>query len=289
VQDRDLMRALIVEFIGPFALVFAGVGAIISTGLVPGTGEFGGDLVAVALAHGLAIGLIITAAGHISGGHLNPAVTAGFWLTRRITTEKAVAYIIAQLLGGLAGAVCLVFTFRDIDRNRVNLGVPAIGANLEWYNALVMETILTFFLVFVIFGAAVDGRATRYIPGLAIGLTISMDIMAGGAVSGAAMNPARYLGPAIVQWGDTEWADFWIWFVGPVAGAAIAAFLYNDVLMGAVRPTVPTRGAATRTAQPPTRPVDSTPDVTGDAERGTLVEAPPAQPSPRSQRRRQRR
>jgi hypothetical protein len=153
-----------------------------------------------------------------------------------------------------------------------------------------MEIILTFFLVFVIFGAAVDGRATRYIPGLAIGLTISMDIMAGGAVSGAAMNPARYLGPAIVQLGDTDWEYFWIWFVGPVVGAAVAAFLYNDVLMTAVRPAAPTRGAATR-ATAPTRSVDSPPDVTGDEERGTLVEAPPAQhqPSPRSQRRRQRR
>jgi aquaporin Z len=284
------MRALIVEFIGPFALVFAGVGAIIQTGLVPGTGEFGGDLVAVALAHGLGIGLLVTAVGHISGGHFNPALTAGFWLTRRITTERAIAYIAAQLAGGLAAAVCLVFVYRDIDRNRVNLGVPAIGANHSWYNALVMEIILTFFLMFVVFGTAVDPRSTRYVSGLAIGLTISMDILAGGAVSGAAMNPARYLGPAIVQSGDTEWADFWIWFVGPVAGAAIAAFLYNDVLMGVIRPTAPSRGAATR-ATAPARAADTTPDVIGDEERGTLVEAPPAQPqpSPRSQRRRQRR
>jgi aquaporin Z len=284
------MRALIVEFIGAFALTFAGCGAIIQTGLVPGTGEFGGDLVAVALAHGLGIGLLVTAVGHISGGHFNPALTAGFWLTRRIATERAIAYIVAQLAGGLAAAICLVFVYRDIDRNRVNLGVPAIGANLSWYNALVMEIILTFFLMFVVFGVAVDGRATRYIPGLAIGLTISMDIMAGAAVSGAAMNPSRYLGPAIVQWGDTDWEYFWIWFVGPVVGAAIAAVLYNDVLMAAVRPAAPSRGAATR-ATPPSRPVDSTPDVIGDEERGTLVEAPPAppQPSPRSQRRRQRR
>jgi hypothetical protein len=152
-----------------------------------------------------------------------------------------------------------------------------------------MEIILTFFLMFVVFGAAVDPRSTRYVSGLAIGLTISMDVLAGGAVSGAAMNPSRYLGPAIVQWGDTEWADFWIWFVGPVVGAAIAAFLYNDVLMGVIRPTAPTRGAAGR-ATPPARSVDSTPDAIGDEESGTAGEAPSQpQPSPRSQRRRQRR
>jgi aquaporin Z len=290
VPDRDLVKSLIVEFIGPFALVFAGVGAIIQTSMVPGMFELGGDLVAVAFAHGLAIGLIITAAGHISGGHFNPAVTIGFLLTRRITTDRAIAYVVAQIAGALAGALALVLVYRDIDRNRVNLGVPAIGQNHEWYNALVMEVILTFFLMFVIFGVAVDSRATRYIPGLAIGLTITMDILGGGAVSGAAMNPARYLGPALVQLGDANWEDCWIWIVGPIAGAAVAAFLYNDVLLGVVRPTVPTapRGRATVPARAP-----EPREVIGDQDDETLATPPapaaPAAPSSRSQRRRGRR
>ena len=280
-QDRDLVRALIVEFIGAFALVFVGAGAIIATQ--------GQDLVAIALAHGLAIGLMVTAAGHISGGHFNPAVTIGFLLTRRVATDRAIAYIVAQILGALAGALVLTLTFRDLERNAdgVNLGVPAVGANLNAGNALVAEIVLTFFLMFVIFGVAVDSRTSRVISGLAIGLTIAMDIFVGGPVSGAAMNPARYLGPAIVQLGDGNWSDAWIWIVGPIVGATIAAFLFNDVLIGTFRPAVPGRPVAPRPGTP-ARPVEASPDVIGDREEGTLIEQP-SQPSPRSQRRRQRR
>lgn len=219
--NNDLTRKLIVEFIGPFALVFAGAGAIIATQ--------GGNLVAIALAHGLAIGLLVLAAGHISGGHYNPAVTAAMWVTKRIDSATATAYVIAQLLGALVGAAALTLTFRDIERNAtgVNLGVPAVGANLSSGNAFVMEAILTFFLVFVIYGTAVDRRTPKAIAGLAIGLTITMDIFAGGPVSGAAMNPARWFGPAVIQ-GD--FTNFWIWIVGPVLGGVVAGVLYNNVL-----------------------------------------------------------
>jgi aquaporin Z len=283
VRDRELIDALIVEFIGPFALVFAGVGAIIATQ--------GQNLVAIAFAHGLAIGLTITAAGHLSGGHFNPAVTIGFLLTRRIDPDRALAYIVAQILGALAAALVLTLTYRDLERNAdgVNLGVPAVGANLTSGNALVMEIVLTFFLMFVIFGVAVDSRSTRFVPGLAIGLTITMDIFAGAAVSGAIMNPARYLGPAIVQAGDGNWEDAWIWIVGPIVGAAIAALLFNDVLMSKIRTAAPARPTAPGRA--PARPADATPDAIGDPDRGTLTDTTPtpAEPSPRSQRRRQRR
>lgn len=227
-RNRDLLKLAIVEFLGPFVLVFAGVGAIIQTE--------GGNLVAIALAHGLAIGLMVAAVGHISGGLFNPAVTIGLLLTRRIDSQRALVYIIAQLLGGLAGAAALTLTYRDIVRNRVNLGVPAIGPDLNAGNALVMEIILTFVLMFVIFGVAIDHRTGRAISGLAIGLTITLDIFAGGAVSGAVMNPARALGPSLVQAGDGNWSQHWIYWVGPIIGAAIAAFLYNDVLLAGVRP-----------------------------------------------------
>lgn len=220
-DDRDLVRPLIIEAIGAFALVFMGVGAIILTQ--------GQDIVAIALAHGLAIGLMAMAAGHISGGHFNPAVTLAMLVTRRIDMSRAVAYVIAQLAGALAGAGALVLSFRDLERNAVDLGVPAVGANFSAGNALVMEIVLTFFLVLVIFGTAVDTRTPKVVSGLLIGLTITMDILAGGAVSGAAMNPARWFGPAIVQ---QEWGDLWIWWVGPAIGAVIAAVLYNDIIMG---------------------------------------------------------
>lgn len=220
-NDRELMRSLIIEFIGPFALVFMGAGAIILTG--------GNDIVAIALAHGLAIGLLAMAAGHISGGHYNPAVTVAMLVTRRIDTQRAIAYILAQLAGALAAAGVLTLTYRDVNRNAVNLGTPSVGAEHSVWNAVTMEFVLTFFLVFVIFGTAVDSRTPKVIAGLCIGLTITMDILAGGAVSGAAMNPARWFGPAIVQ---QEWSDFWIWWIGPILGAVAAAVIYNDVILG---------------------------------------------------------
>lgn len=227
-DNREWAKLVIVEFLGPFALVFMGVGAIIQTQ--------GGNLVAIALAHGLGIGLMIAAAGHISGGVFNPALTIGLWAARRIDQTRAIVYIVAQCLGALAGAGCLTLVYRDLDRNAVNLGVPAVGKairdtafSLSIGNAFVMEIILTFFLMFVVFGVAIDNRTGgRAIAALAIGLTITMDIFGGGAVSGAAMNPARWFGPAVVQ-GD--FSDFWIWIVGPIIGAVAAAVLYNDVLL----------------------------------------------------------
>lgn len=220
--NNDLARKLIVEFLGPFALVFAGAGSVIATQ--------GHDLVAIALANGLGIGLLFLAAGHISGGHFNPAVTAAMWVTKRIDSATAIAYVIAQLVGALAAAGALTLTFRDIERNApgINLGIPAVGANLSAGNALVMEAILTFFLVFVIFGTAVDRRTPKAIAGLAIGLTITMGVLVGGPVSGAAMNPSRWFGPAVVQ-GD--FANFWIWIIGPLVGGVIAGLLYNGVLL----------------------------------------------------------
>lgn len=226
-MNRDLARSLIAEFLGPFVLVFAGVGAIIQTQ--------GNEIVAIALAHGLAIGLLMLAAGHISGGHFNPAITIGFWAARRVETGQAIAYILAQCLGALAAAGALTLVYQDLDRNRVNMGTPAVGgalsdgASLGAGRALIMEIILTFILMFVFFGVAVDLRSGgRSIAGLAIGLTITLGIFAGDAVSGAAMNPARWFGPAVVQ---QDWSDLWVWWVGPIAGAVLAALVYSRVLM----------------------------------------------------------
>ncbi|MEA2512571.1 MAG: aquaporin [Thermomicrobiales bacterium] len=226
-DNREWTKLAIVEFLGPFALCFMGIGAIIQTHLNGGSG----DIVAIALAHGMGIGLLVAAAGHISGGVYNPALTIGLLVTRRIDRQRAIVYIVAQCLGGLAACGALTLVYRDVDRNRdgVNLGVPAVGANHSVWNALGMEFILTFFLMFVVFGVAIDNRTGgRAVAALAIGLTITMDVLAGGAISGAIMNPARWIGPAIIQ-GD--FSDFWIWIVGPVAGAVVAAVIYNDVLL----------------------------------------------------------
>ncbi len=248
-------QKLVVEALGTFALCFMGCGAIILTQ--------GQDIVAIALAHGLAIGLMVAAAGHISGGHYNPAVTLGMLVTRRIEPGPALAYVVAQLVGAVLGAGALTLAYLDLDRNAVELGLPTVGNSitadpvekLSTTNALAMEAILTFFLVFVIFGVAVDRRSGgRAIAGLAIGLTITMDILAGGAVSGAAMNPARWFGPAVVQ---QEFGDFWIWIIGPAIGAVIAALLYNEFLLGSsddddidIDHVTPQAVAAERPSQP---------------------------------------
>lgn len=228
-----MLKNLVVEFLGAFALCFMGIGAIILTQ--------NSNIVAIALAHGLAFGLMVLAAGHISGGHFNPAITTAMLVTRRIDPRTAALYIVAQLAGATAAAGVLTATYRDVERNAVNLGLPAVGKNLSSGNALVMEIVLTFFLVFVVFGTAVDNRTPKIISGLAIGLTITMGILAGGAVSGAAMNPSRWFGPAIVQ-GD--FTDFWIWIVGPVVGGVLAGVLYNDILLGGTTPTAAPRQSA---------------------------------------------
>jgi aquaporin TIP len=219
--NRDWAKLLVVEFLGPFALVFAGVGAIVATQ--------GQNLVAIAFAHGLAIGLFVAAAGHISGGVYNPALALGLLVTGKLDLTRAMAYIIAELAGAVAGAAVVLLCFPSSLRDSVNLGVPAVGADYSSSNALIIEFVLTFFLMFVVFGVAIDGRSGgRAIAGLVIGLTITMDIFPGGAVSGAAMNPARWFGPALV---DTNFVDGWIWTIGPSLGAVAAAVLYRYVLL----------------------------------------------------------
>ena len=212
---NDLVFHLIVEAIGTLALLFFGVSAIVQTG--------GDNLVAIALAHGLAIGLMVAATGHISGGAFNPAVTLALFIARKISAVKAALYVVAQLVGATAGAFLSTLLFSAKDLDKVGYGVPGIGKGFDASNALIAEIITTFFLTYVIFGVAVDKRGPSTIASLCIGLTITIDILATGAVSGAAMNPARWFGAALVA---GNFADAWIWWLGPAIGASIAAALY---------------------------------------------------------------
>lgn len=220
------MRQLVAEFIGPFALMFAGGGAIVVT-----AGDALGPnaaLLAIALAHGLAIGLMIAAAGHISGGLYNPALTVGLMVTGRMPAQRGVLYMISQCLGALVAALALKAIFDGSQIDAVNLGVPLVGDRYEVSAALLAEFIATFFLMYVVYGTAVDPRGAKAIAPLAIGLTISIAVLAIGPVSGAALNPAREIGPAIVQ---GEFSNFWIYWVGPIAGAVAAALLFDWFLM----------------------------------------------------------
>lgn len=269
-DNREWTKLAIVEFLGTFALCFMGIGALIQTNI----NAPGGDPVAIALAHGLGVGLMLVAVGHLTGGYFNPALTIGLFVARRIDRQSAIVCIAAQLLGGTAGAGVLTFVYRDIERNAVNLGVPAIGVNHNAVNALIMEIVLTFFLMFVVFGVAIDHRAgARTIAGLVIGLAVTMGTLAGGWVSGAAMNPARAFGPELIQ---QDFADFWIWYVGPIVGAVAAAVVYNDILLGRVL-----------TVAPSSERMDSErPRAVVEDE--ARVEAAPVARSRRAQRRRQR-
>jgi aquaporin TIP len=223
-MQRDWFPRALAEFVGTFALVFAGVGAIVT----------GANLVGVAFAHGLVIAVMASAVGHISGGHFNPAVTFGFLVTRRIDPTLAGAYVGAQLLGATVAALALRVLYPDgLD---LDAGVPQLGAGVSAGAGMGIEAILTFFLVWVIFATAADPRgAFKSIAGLAIGLTITLDILAGGPLTGAAMNPARSFGPALVQ---GVWDDTLVYWIGPLAGGGVAALLYDLLYLRPLEPPV---------------------------------------------------
>lgn len=206
-------KNLIAELIGTFALIFIGAGAL-------AIGE--GGLVGVALAHGLVIVAFAYAYGHISGTHINPAVTLGLLIAGEIQFVAAIGYWIVQFLGGILGAVVL----NAVLPNPGDLGVTILSENVGIGQGLVVEIVLTFFLVNTIFNTAVSGKAGNF-AGLAIGLTLVLCILMGGPLTRASLNPARTLGPAIVS---GNYADIWLYFVGPCVGAILAALLYIGVL-----------------------------------------------------------
>jgi len=223
-MSGDALRRGVAEFIGAFALTFVGVGAI----------AVGADLVGVALAHGLVIAVMASAVGHISGGHFNPAVTFGFLVTGRMALPLAVVYWVAQFAGAVLAALFLTELLPESLRDPVQLGAPALAAGIGVGDGVVLEGILTFFLVWVIFATAADERGTfKSIAGLAIGFTITLGILFAGPLTGAAMNPARAFGPQLV---GGHWADAWIWYLGPLLGAAAAALLYEFLYLRPLRP-----------------------------------------------------
>ncbi|MBI3997436.1 MAG: aquaporin [Armatimonadetes bacterium] len=221
-EPAPLWKAALAELIGTFTLIYIGAGAIVADALTGG--QVG--LVGIALAHGLAIATMVAAAGHLSGGHFNPAVTAAFVATGRLPAASGVAYWVAQLIGGSLGAFFLGAAFPEAVRMATALGTPALASGVTAGDGIVVEAILTFFLVFVIFGTAVDGRGPRAAGGLFIGLVITMDILAGGALTGAAMNPARAFGPALFS---GVWTNQVVYWVGPLLGGLVAGWLYHGV------------------------------------------------------------
>jgi aquaporin NIP len=213
----DLIRRAVAEGIGVFALVFAGCGAIVTEAQHPGTlGTVG-----IALVFGLIIMAMIYATGHLSGAHLNPAVTIAFLATRHLPRLDAGAYLLAQLAGALLGAALLAAIWPS---HPATLGttLPTVGVG----SALAYETVLTAILMFVIIAVATDTRAVGAAAAIAIGGTVGLDALFGGPITGASMNPARSIGPALVS---GELHDLWIYIVAPPAGALIGGLAYQFI------------------------------------------------------------
>jgi aquaporin NIP len=213
----DLARRAAAEGIGVFALVFAGCGAIVTEAENPGTL----GVVGIAFVFGLIVMAMVYATGHLSGAHLNPAVTLAFALTRHFPRNEAVAYLAAQLAGALVAAGLLAAVWPS-QPAALGTTLPTVGAG----SAFVYEVVLTAFLMFVIMAVATDTRAVGAGAAIAIGGTVGLDALFGGPVTGASMNPARSLGPALVS---GELRDLWIYLTAPVLGAAIGALAYQLV------------------------------------------------------------
>ncbi|HET6405642.1 MAG TPA: aquaporin [Candidatus Thermoplasmatota archaeon] len=225
-QEHPSWKKGVAELIGTFALIFVGV-LVLTRGM---GGD--GDGVAIALAHGLTIAVMASATMSISGGQLNPAVTIGLLAARKISVGQAGVNILMQLVGGTLGGYFALFALGG-DASTVAGGVPALAEDVSFVRGVFIEAILTFFLMFVIMGTAVDPRFGARIGALAIGLTVTLDILAGGPLTGAAMNPARWLGAALPA---MQFADALVYFIGPILGAVAAALLYNGILMDEPRP-----------------------------------------------------
>ncbi len=223
----DLGRRAVAEGLATFALVFAGCGAIVADTVYDGAlGTVG-----IGLVFGLVIMVMVYATGHLSGAHINPAVTLAFTLSRHFPAREAAAYIAAQLAGAIAGALVLLAVWPD-QPAELGTTLPTVGAG----SALVYEMVLTALLMFVIMAVATDTRAVGQAAAIAIGGTVGLDAIFGGPVTGASMNPARSIGPALVS-GTVD--DLWIYVLGPVVGAAFGALAYQLV-----------RGPAAEDAQP---------------------------------------
>src|SRR3954463_9501358 len=216
-ERPGLFRRAVAEGLAAFALVFAGCGAVVTNA----THQNPLGAVGVALVFGLVIMVMVYATGHLSGAHINPAVTVAFTLTRHFPRRDALVYVLAQLAGATAGALVLVAVWTSAPAD-LGATVPSVGAG----SALVYETVMTALLMFVITAVATDTRAVGAAAAIAIGGAVGLDALFGGPLTGASMKPAPSVGPALAA---GEWTDFWVYVVGPLAGAALGAGAYEFI------------------------------------------------------------
>jgi MIP family channel proteins len=231
-MDRPSVSALVAELVGTFLFFVVGAGSIAVAALTPGGGAPPGGLVGVALAHGLVLAILVSSLGAVSGGHFNPAVTFGVWVAGRMSGTRAIAYVVAQLGGAVLSGLALAVVINP-STDPSHLGTPALAPGVGLGAGIFLEAIMTMVLLVAVFGTAVDPRAPK-IGGLAIGLAVAADVLFGGPLTGAAMNPARWFGPAVV----TGTLDNWfVWWVGPLIGAGIVAVAYRFLFLPEAEPS----------------------------------------------------
>lgn len=217
---KDLISGGLAEAFGTFALTFVGAAAICTDSYSAG----GTGLVGIALAHGLILAAVVTSLGHVSGAHVNPAVTLGAVLVGAIEPLRAAVWVAAQLLGALLAGLMLTSVFAADVWEPVQLGAPMLGPGVQAGTAIFIEAALTLLLVLAYLGAAVDARASRGVAGLAVGATLAAAILVAGPLTGAALNPARAFGP---EFAAGYWDGWHVYWIGPLLGAVVAAVVYG--------------------------------------------------------------
>lgn len=230
---KNMARAGVAELLGTFLLVFTGTAVAVSGALGRPIAGDPADSLAVALAFGLVLVALVSTLGHVSGAHLNPAVTLALAATGKFPWRYTPAYVVAQLVGAVLAAVAVWGVFGDEARANGALGATAPAPTASTGQVLLVEVLITFLLVLVIMSVATDDRVAPAAVGPAIGFALAAAVLIGGPVSGGAVNPARALGPEIVSGTFTGW---WAYIVGPVVGALLAAVIYDRVLGKASTP-----------------------------------------------------
>ncbi|HWC69605.1 MAG TPA: aquaporin [Actinomycetota bacterium] len=224
-------RAMVAEFVATFAVVLVGAGAM----LMHANGQL--DLTGAALAYGSAIAVMVSITAHLSGGFASPAVAISMWVTGKVSTSRAGVLVAAELAGAIVGSYLLRSLVPSELFDSGNGGIPALGDGITIGKGILIEAVVTFLLVFAYFGTIVDDRGPfSKTAGITIGLAAAFGVMAFGAYTGAAANPARWLGPALTT---AHWADWYVWIVGPVAGGIIAGVLYWGVFLKDREPATP--------------------------------------------------
>ncbi|MCH7736868.1 MAG: MIP family channel protein [Chloroflexi bacterium] len=226
----EAWRSSFIEMLAAALFVFLGAGSVIITGSLTDGEMTVPRLLTIAFAHGLAITFLAFATANVSGGHMNPAVTFAAVVTRKISGARGMMFVSAQLAGAIIGALLLLATIPDAADT--NLGAHALGTDVSVSMGLIMEIVVTFVLVFVIFATAVDPGGIAPLAPLAIGLAVVVDHLVAIPITGASMNPARSFGPALVS---GEWADHWIYWLGPMLGGVLAGVMYQVVFINRPR------------------------------------------------------